>query len=450
MKARTLLLLNAAALTCRALIVPNKFQASRKVSKISLGESPAVVQESGTSSSINGDATAGATRTNATTTATKEQQQQQQAKPEDDTVFDLIAGRTAVFILESDMKRNAVGIEEGAQAPSATKWIDDATAYALRQAVDMLKLQLPDERTGIDRDEASNWIRFFKAIPAPVIVDFSDEFRSVVNATLPQHRLDLLHKKKRSELLQRVGCRLILLPSGALLPSPLVEFPNSLIYGKLLYGGVTRSRLLPSSNSRATTRAAAGVRQAVKQGVNDQVPTWMMFGGASRMYQAADMGPAAVLEVIVQPQGELHHSSLGDNMVLAGLPWPPQKIFDYVVVKEKKLGQDNDNNDDAINTRGYSAASLSGRERNEAFRNEFTSAVGGLQPQIDAIVRRVLDGRVIRPADKIVTGNPQGDDETSRDLSMAAMEAEELALLGLTRKFERGVFKHCYTHVRLR
>ena len=168
------------------------------------------------------------------------------------------------------------------------------------------------------------------------------------------------------------------------------------------------------------------------------------------MYQAVDMGPAAVLEVIVQPQGELHHSSLGDNMVLAGLPWPPQKIFDYVVVKEKKLGQDNDNNDDAINTRGYSAASLSGRERNEAFRNEFTSAVGGLQPQIDAIVRRVLDGRVIRPADKIVTGNPQGDDETSRDLSMAAMEAEELALLGLTRKFERGVFKHCDTHVRLR
>eukprot|EP00977_Amphora_coffeiformis_P008847 scaffold1999_cov153-Amphora_coffeaeformis.AAC.7 len=348
----------------------------------------------------------------------------------DDTVFDLIAGRTAVFLLESDLKRNAVGLE-GAEAPSATKWIDEPTAYALRQAFDMLKLQLPDERKGVDRDEASNWIRFFKAIPAPAIIDFSTEFRTIINATLPQHRLDLLHKS-REEILNRIGCRLILLPSGAALPSSLVEFPNGLIYGKLLYGGVTRSRLLPSSHSYDPPRAA-GVRQEIKRRVDDNVPSWMMFGGANRMYEAVDMGPAAVLEVVAIPQGTLE-DSMGDNMVFGGLAWPPQKIFTYFDSDKRK---DDDSDEESLNTSGYTASSLSGRERNDAFRSEFTSSVGGLQTQIDAIVRRVLDGRVIRPADKVVEGEGEEDkDDTSRDLSLAAIEAEELALLGLTRKFK--------------
>ena len=425
MKERILLFLLAVseACTCHAFSVKNHYRLQPRIPLNVLGMAETPVAEdsiitNAPTTTVNGDAALA--QNNMTTSSSMEQ----------DTVFDLIAGRTAVFILESDMKRNAV-MEQGAQAPSATKWIDDATAYALRQAVDMIKIQLPDERKGVDRDEASNWIRFFKAIPAPVIIDFSNEFRTIVNATLPQHRLDLLNKK-RPELLNRVGCRLILLPSGAALPSPLVEFPNSLIYGKLLYGGVTRSRLLPSSNSRAGARRAAGVRQEVKPRLDANVPSWMMFGGASRMYQAVDMGPAAVLEVVVMPQGDLNELTSGDeNMVLGGLAWPPQKIFDYYT--ETKDTNNNDNNDQMGSTMGYSAASLSGRERNDAFRSEFTSAVGGLQPQIDAIVRRVLDGRVIRPADKVVV-EPQDEDETSRDLSLAAMEAEELALLGLTRK----------------
>lgn len=355
----------------------------------------------------------------------------------DDTVFDLIAGRTAVFILESDLKRNAIGLE-GAEAPSATKWIDEATAYTLRQAFDMLKLQLPDERKGVDRDEASNWIRFFKAVPAPAIVDFSAEFRSIVNETLPQRTLDLLHKE-RKEVLDRIGCRLILLPSGASLPSPLTEFPTGLIYGKLLYGGVTRSRLLPSSDRHSPPRAA-GVRQEIKRRVDDHVPSWMMFGGASRMYEAVDMGPAAVLEVVAIPQGSLD-DSLGDNMVFGGLVWPPQKIFAYNAEKEND-DDESDEVEDAMNPSGYTASSLSGRQRNDAFRTEFTSSVGGLQPQIDAIVRRVLDGRVIRPADKVVEVGEEDVDDTSRDLSLAAVEAEELALLGLTRKFRMDLWIH--------
>jgi vesicle-fusing ATPase len=72
--------------------------------------------------------------------------------------------------------------------------------------------------------------------------------------------------------------------------------------------------------------------------------------------------------------------------------------------------------------------SLSGKQRNEAFCSDFQSTVGGLQPQIDAIVRRVLDGRVIRPAD----ADDRTKDGTAAELALAAMESEELALLGLT------------------
>eukprot|EP00985_Skeletonema_marinoi_P030687 scaffold33348_cov66-Skeletonema_marinoi.AAC.1 len=95
------------------------------------------------------------------------------------------------------------------------------------------------------------------------------------------------------------------------------------------------------------------------------------------------------------------------------------------------------------------AISLSGSDRNEAFTSEFQQRVGGLGKQIDAIVRRVLDGRVIRPAEMDENGNllsykeakqqtgAEGDelgylDNASKQLSLAALEAEELSLLGLT------------------
>ena len=99
---------------------------------------------------------------------------------------------------------------------------------------------------------------------------------------------------------------------------------------------------------------------------------------------------------------------------------------------------------------------LQGKARNDAFASDFRSRVGGLGPQIDSIVRRVLDGRVIRPAEVDSSGNllsykevkqvqsldgsmNEQDqalgfqfDDASKQLSLAALEAEELALLGLT------------------
>jgi SpoVK/Ycf46/Vps4 family AAA+-type ATPase len=66
-------------------------------------------------------------------------------------------------------------------------------------------------------------------------------------------------------------------------------------------------------------------------------------------------------------------------------------------------------------------------------KTSFSSSVGGLRPQINEIVRRVLDGRVIRPFNK-----EDGDDESERgDVDFvvgekARLEADELLALGLS------------------
>lgn len=89
-----------------------------------------------------------------------------------------------------------------------------------------------------------------------------------------------------------------------------------------------------------------------------------------------------------------------------------------------------------------------GAERNDAFANKLEDVAGGLSPQIDAIVRRVLDGRVFRPVELGVDDEATGamigtdgstwryaDDEDNSSVNSsvkAFMEAKELEILGLT------------------
>jgi vesicle-fusing ATPase len=344
----------------------------------------------------------------------------------ENSIFDAVASRASVCLLESDIRRDAIGKGTGAQASSATNWIHDAGAFALKKTMDRVKIKLADERVGIDRDEASSWLRWMKAIPSPAIVDLSMDFRATMNLTISDYALQLIDQS-RAEFLSRVACRLVLLPSGASLSSSLTEPPASIIYGKLLYGGVTRFRLLTSSNSQAKTSSRkTGLRTEVKPKATDIVPAWMMYGGPSRLYEAIDMGPAAILEVALLPRGKTLTELLGENMQVAGMLWKPQNMFAFVQDESKDTRGMAVNN--AARSTGYSPASLSGGDRNDAFRSDFQSAVGGLQKQIDAIVRRVLDGRVIRPAE----ADSQRDDETAQGLSTVSLEAQELALLGLS------------------
>lgn len=346
-------------------------------------------------------------------------------------IFDLIAGRSAVCLYQSDLRRDAVGKAAGKQASSATNWIHDASAFALQQTMDKLRLKSPEAT--LDPDEATVWWRWIRSVPTPTILDLSQGFRRIVNATLTDEALAQTDQK-RDDFLGRLGSRLLLLPSGAALSSPLTEPPASIIYGKLLYGGVTRYRLLGSHNSNSNKPPhKAGQRTEVQPTSNDKVDAWMQYGGPDRMYEAIDMGPAAVLEVLLLPRGKnlLRDSFMGqNNMVIEGMAWKPQEMFGFW------HDDSSDKATEELCIKSYTSASRmpSGKERNDAFRSDFTSVVGGLQPQVDAIVRRVLDGRVIRPADDDGVGRGFSDDgkETTSAIPATALEAEELELLGLT------------------
>lgn len=267
-----------------------------------------------------------------------------------------------------------------------------------------------------------------KSTPTPLIVDFSTNLRKIANITLTDADFERI-ELPRKEFMPRLGCRLILLPSGTPLSSALWEPPASIIYGKLLYGGVTRYRRLVNSNGHREPRKA-GERTDIKTGPLDNiVPAWIQYGGADRMYESVDMGPAAVLEVILLPRGQaLADKSHGEDMVVQNIVWKPQQMLTWA----ESAGENNTTTDfqelDIVT--GYSPISQSGKARNDAFQADFTNQVGGLQSQIDSIVRRVLDGRIIRPASE--DDNGVKDDEISTSLAAAAMESEELAALGLT------------------
>jgi hypothetical protein len=352
-------------------------------------------------------------------------------------IFDIIAGNAASCLLESDKRRDAKAEHSKLVSSSATNWINDQTAFTLERAINRLKVKLPEERTGLDRDDASAWIRWMKSSPTPLIVDLSSELRSVANSTMTDFNLEMIDQT-RTQFLSRMGARLILLPSGTSLSKPLWEPPASLIFGKLLYGGVTRYRRLVASNSRQPPRKA-GERTETKISIRDNIPPWIQYGGAERMYEGVDIGPAAILEVLLLPRGQVlcDASSSGSfsDMVVQNLVWKPRDIFGAIYYNvEATEGRGNLSEEEATSDSalGYTPISQSGKERNDAFESDFKEAVGGLQPQIDAIVRRVLDGRVLRPAQE-ENGHGNGlVDATSTALSVAAMEAKELAILGLT------------------
>jgi vesicle-fusing ATPase len=280
----------------------------------------------------------------------------------------------------------------------------------------------------LDRDEASAWIRWMKSSPTPLFVDLSGDLRKLANSTISDANFDLI-QYGREEFVSRLGCRIILLPSGTSLSSPLLEPPASMIYGKLLYGGMTRYRRLISSNSRRPPRKA-GERTDIKVTAADNIPAWIQYGGAERMYEAVDMGPAAVFEMILLPRGQsFPEKTTGADMVVHNLLWKPQDIFG--IIEDTNANSNTPAITDQIDfVKGYTPMSQSGKNRNDAFESDFKTSVGGLQKQIDAIVRRVLDGRVLRPVQE--DDNAVKQDETATALAAAALEAEELGVLGLT------------------
>jgi len=259
----------------------------------------------------------------------------------------------------------------------------------------------------------------------------------------------------KEDILQRIACRLILLPSGMKMTHVLNEPTGAMIVGKLLYGGVQRYRLINSSSSSSTTKRKVGERTAFMGKSEEE--TWVQYGGGERKYEALDRGPAALLECIVLPSQGIELASKNEmdgsrnthmgDMVLTKLPWSPHSMFENISLDQEEKARDDINGKLSLSSNtweGSTPISLSGKARNDAFTAEFQYSVGGLDYQIQAIVRRVLDGRILRPADEqlkeeeedVNTTNDENNDawmrQSSQQMSTATLEAQELALLGLT------------------
>jgi hypothetical protein len=238
--------------------------------------------------------------------------------------------------------------------------------------------------------------------------------------------------------LERIGFRIILLPSGSELRHPLQTPPGAMAYGKLLFGGVTRFRLLPGGAYKAKRRA--GERTEIKAKTNDKTKCWLQYGGPDRKYESLDMGSAALVEVLILPKGVSHGVMLEDtegDMVISNLPkvggWDLNDMWSFQEEDTKSISTHESNQQTEEHKMEEDATILSGKERNDMLQTSFSSSVGGLRPQINEIVRRVLDGRVIRPFN-----SGDGHDENEREDAdfvvgeKARLEADELLALGLS------------------
>jgi vesicle-fusing ATPase len=334
----------------------------------------------------------------------------------DDLYFPVLAGYIVDCLVKSELKRDS-GFD-GAST-GWTSWVEDSSALRLQACMDKLSLTRIDSISLQQRDEIQTWMKWMKSCPAPMALELSDEMREMVSAYIDDETLGRIDSE-RMEFLDRISFRIMLLPSGSELPIPLRTPPGAMAFGKLLYGGVTRYRMIGSS----TQKRRAGERSLV---YDASITSWLQYGGPERNYEAIDMGPCALVELVLTPKGlslPLLSDDTEESMSLNKLGFDPIIMFDFV--KEA--------NETKATTRNESAAN----DNACLFHSTFASSVGGLGPQIESIVRRVLDGRVIRP---VAPDDYEAIASTTTSFhQQRSTEAKALAELGL--EPVRGLLLH--------
>mmetsp|Transcript_13871 Transcript_13871/g.30241 ORF Transcript_13871/g.30241 Transcript_13871/m.30241 type:complete len:778 (+) Transcript_13871:163-2496(+) len=322
-------------------------------------------------------------------------------------------------------------------------WIHAPAAKEMQGVLDKVVLKMPQD-VSIDSQSLQNelsiqWLQWMKTIPSPLFLELTTHIHEMItldheteNPWVSDEHLKSINMSLE-QYISRIACRVILLPSGSETSSlSLVESAGGHIYGKLLYGGVSRFRLLKSGKTMRRAGESREVMSPNRQQQQYSHPSWVQLGGLERKYEAIDMGPAAILELTLLPSlwqqiPTIFNKSilLGDacsdmTMTDAAFGWDPSTIMQLLPEEEDK----SDNEVEAGPSSTSVFESLEGQQRNEALTTHFQSRVGGLQPQIDAIVRRVLDGRSIY-------ATHSEDDTDKNTINKARLEAEELSLLGL-------------------
>mmetsp|Transcript_5072 Transcript_5072/g.6597 ORF Transcript_5072/g.6597 Transcript_5072/m.6597 type:complete len:240 (-) Transcript_5072:1207-1926(-) len=218
------------------------------------------------------------------------------------------------------------------------------------------------------------------------------------------------------ELFGRMGCRLILLPSGSKLYCPLETPSGGVTYGTLLYGGIKRYRLLSSNNSNRQPRRVGEKIEIMSSSSSADAnrKAWLQFGGPLRMYEAIDMGPACILEVSILPS-QTYMIPLVDlennyylepknrenfvDMVSLRFGWGAHFMFQHEEERKQHGYTTEEERHNKSQQRHYNADDNSlknvimgfyGKDQNDAVKSGFQSTLGGLDREIDAIGKFVI------------------------------------------------------------
>jgi vesicle-fusing ATPase len=358
----------------------------------------------------------------------------------DESPFEVLAGNVAHCLIESDRKR-AKGLD--GSSTGWTSWIDEPSASNLQKCIDTLRLKTFDEihsnKIGITTPDASledefvQWIRWMKSAPSPVLLELSTQFRSAVHQTLADETLLCSADTNVDGFLKRIACRLIVLPSGSTLSCALQTAPGAMVYGKLLFGGVKRYRLIGASMSNRLKRRVGERTLLAPVSAVQAAPSWLQYGGPERNYEAVDIGPSLIMEVTLLPTGlSVPHISTNPadtderDLTVTKLPWNVNNVFSFGILDEGAKGILNKGTNlstDITDTRDAESA--------------FGTSVGGLRPQIDEIVRRVLEGRLVRSANE--NCNDEEVASTSFSALAASRQKEMQSLLELGLQPVRGL-----------
>jgi vesicle-fusing ATPase len=403
---------------------------------------------------------------------------------DDMTAFEVLAGNIGLCLIQSDLKRDS-GFD--GSSTGWTSWVDRKSAFRLEKCIEKLtlaSLEVLDQQSKPDtvatqlvpssqspfttsssssssldmtteKDELLRWLRWIKASPSPMVVELTETLRQAVNATVRPDELDSVGQSWQ-EFTSRIALRLFLLPSGASLANTLRTEPGAMVYGKLLYGGVTRYRVIGSTNHNGRKRRA-GERTAIASGGSSSYASrsesaWLQYGGPERNYDAVDMGPCGFMELTILPKGsdlplayahgENEEEDLANalnqinEMTVAQAQCNLNLLLEFPAEEKKpdsKFVKSTNGSLGAIassSIEGIDSLLASDTEFIDGLETTFTTVVGGLRKQIDAIIRRVLDSRVVIPpgADPSVYG------------PMRAREMKEMLNLGL--QPVRGLLLH--------
>ncbi|GAX13858.1 hypothetical protein FisN_5Lh246 [Fistulifera solaris] len=180
------------------------------------------------------------------------------------------------------------------------------------------------------------------------------------------------------------------------LTSPLREPEGTVVVTKLLMGAVSQEDLVGKRQQHTRQKELSSKESA----------TWTTLGGKDRMYHAMDMGTGVLFEVLLLPSSPSVPATIstGDNMCLTSADWPIEQRLHF------RSSSTKESKDEKAIIQQVEAQTVA-----FSIHTEFQSALGGLQPQIDTIVRRVLEGRVLLRSNSSTT----------------PMEARKLASLGL-------------------